>query len=922
MRPIKLTISAFGPYAGLTVLDLDKLGENGLYLITGTTGAGKTSIFDAITYALYDKPSGETRDDSMLRSKYADPKTETFVELEFLYKGKRYRVRRNPSYFRPKQRGEGVTKQSAGATLTYPDGKILDNQKETVTKEIERIIGIDRNQFLQIAMIAQGDFLKLLLAKTEERKEIFRRIFKTEKFERIQKKIKEDTARLEGAFKSTRARLSTFAEGILFDEADGDSEEAERAQRGLLTTESTVDLLSHLIDKDENAKKALEADITVVSKELATVNEALIKALEYQKNVATLEQKRAELPEQRKKLADALHLLEAEKEKQPQLARLENDIATMEAELERYDAVDTLNAEIGKLKTQIKENEARTKAAHANVEAQEQSILDVKKKIEALEGIEARLERLNAEKTQIAAKKEALKTLAAELSEYSKHCLLLEKKQAEYERLYKVAQCRQNDYNQKNKAFLDEQAGILASTLKEATPCPVCGSLHHPSLAVTSDCAPSEAELNQAKEDYEQAQNVATQKSIECSTLNGKINTARQALQRQLSALFDDVSVETASERVNTAIEEAEATLDTLSADVLKAASQKKEKGTLKNELPEKEATLERLKVVLRDYETAITADQATEEERTRRLVETKRDLQFSSKKEARDAIARLTAAKDAMKAALERATVAFNESKEALASLEAAIGMLEEIVKVVCITDPANEQEKKRELEQKLTERQNAKETLVSRLNSNARTLDSIKATAAEAMRLETNYRWMSTLSETANGSLSGKEKIMLEAYIQMSYFDRILRRANIRLCQMTNGQYELIRRKDASDLRSQAGLDLDVLDHYNGTTRPVNTLSGGESFKASLSLALGLSDEIQSSSGGVQLDTMFVDEGFGSLDDDSLRLAISTLQELTEGNRLVGIISHVSELKDRIDKQIVVTKETTGGSSCKILV
>jgi len=923
MRPIKLTISAFGPYAGLTVLELDKLGENGLYLITGTTGAGKTSIFDAITYALYDKPSGEARDDSMLRSKYADAKTETFVELEFLYKGKCYRVRRSPSYLRPKQRGDGFTKQSASAVLTYPNGKVLDNQKEAVTKEIERIIGINRNQFLQIAMIAQGDFLKLLLSKTEERKAIFRQIFKTEKFERIQRKLKEDANRLEGSFKSTRARLLTYVGGIVCDESNTAAcEEVARAREGLLTTELTVALLKRLIAEDEDAQKALETEIERISGELASVNENVGKATEYQKNVTALEQKRKALSTKRESFEHAARALDAEKEKEPECERLEIGIAAIETELGRYDAADALASEITALCARIKENQTRAEVTRAAVEKQEAALADDKKKMEALDGIEAQLERTHAEQTRVTEKKEALEHLSRELSERSLLCQRLCEEQAEYERLSSVAQALQSVYNAKNKAFLDEQAGLLASTLTDGTPCPVCGSLHHPSLAIASACAPTEAELKKAKGDCELALEKANKKSIACGTLKGQIDKMTEALQRRLSELFEDDSLEAATNRVKDALTETKAALDRLSKEVKQVSEMQKAKEALKNELPAKEATLENLRSTCQECETAIATDTATKNEKERQRLETQKGLQFPDKKEAREALSSLQAKKSALKTALERATTAFAAEKEALAAHEATIATLEEVVKVVCKIDPVKEGEKKRALEEQLSTHRKAKEALVARLHSNVRTLEHIETTAAQAMQLEAHYRWMSTLSETANGGLSGKEKIMLETYIQMSYFDRILRRANIRLRQMTNGQYELIRRKDTTDLRSQAGLDLDVLDHYNGTTRPVNTLSGGESFKASLSLALGLSDEIQSSSGGVQLDTMFVDEGFGSLDDDSLRLAVATLQELTEGNRLVGIISHVGELKARIDKQILVSKEPLGGSSCQIIV
>ena len=296
MRPTKLTISAFGPYAGIIVLDLDKLGESGLYLVTGTTGAGKTSIFDAITYALYDQPSGNTRDDSMLRSKYADPATDTFVELEFLYNGKSYKVRRSPEYTRPKNRGEGMTKQLAKAELKYPDGHIVDKSKKEVTKAVEQIIGIDRNQFLQIAMIAQGDFLRLLLAKTEERKAIFRQIFKTQKFEKIQNALKEEAKQLQGKFSDSRNRLLTYAAGIVCDEGNPLYPNVKVAKEGTCTTEITVELIRKLIAEDETSQNELVSEMESLTKELAAVNENIGKAEEYKKNLESYERKQLEVP--------------------------------------------------------------------------------------------------------------------------------------------------------------------------------------------------------------------------------------------------------------------------------------------------------------------------------------------------------------------------------------------------------------------------------------------------------------------------------------------------------------------------------------------------------------------------------------------------------------------------------------------------
>ncbi len=921
MRPIKLTICAFGPYAGLSELNLDKLGESGLYLITGTTGAGKTSIFDAITYALYDRPSGDVRDDSMLRSKYADPSVETFVELEFVYKGKRYRVRRTPEYERPKARGTGMTRQSAKAELHYPDGRIVNKGKTEVTKAVEEIMGIDRNQFLQIAMIAQGDFLKLLLAKTDERKAIFRHIFKTQKFEKIQQKLKEEANQLKGQFSDARKSLLTYAAGIACNEGNPNCAEVASAKAGTLTTESTIELLKRLIAEDEEIQKQLEEDIDRVSKALATVNASIGKAEEYKKNVADFEEKKTALPQKEKTLADARIAFEEEQKKQPERDRIDKDIAALEAELPQYDTADTLTKEIGVLASKIETNQINLGKTQASIEKKDATIKETKEKIKALEGATVQKQKLEADKEKLNTQKGKLETLRDDLTDFSNLCNTLKTSREEYKKLFDSAKNALDDYNAKNKAFLDEQAGIIASTLKEGAPCPVCGSVHHPTLATMSASAPTEAELKKAKAVYDTAEQAAKEKSVACGTLKGQAETFSATLEKQISELLGDCTVEDASKRMEDSLSALKTALGALSDQIKEETDKIREKETLAGELPAQETALDNLRTALHGYTQSVAADTATKAEKENQLSEMKKSLHFPNKQAACTELDALKEKKNTFKEAFQKASDHFSESKEALAALEAELATLKGVVATVCEIDLETETQKKNELDVKTLAYQKVKEASVSRLDANTRCLESIAATAAEARKLEAHYQWMNTLAETANGGLGGKEKIMLETYVQMSYFDRILRRANVRLRKMTNGQYDLIRRKDGTDFRSQAGLDLDVIDHYNGTSRPVNTLSGGESFKASLSLALGLSDEIQSSSGGVQLDSMFVDEGFGSLDDNSLRLAILTLQELTEGNRLVGIISHVGELKTRIDKQIVVTKESAGGSSCRIV-
>ena len=922
MRPIKLTISAFGPYADLTVLDLDKLGENGLYLITGTTGAGKTSIFDAITYALYGEPSGSVRDDSMLRSKYASPATDTFVELTFIYNCKTYTVRRNPEYERPKTRGEGMTKQLAKAELHYPDGRIVDKSKKEVTKAVTEIMGIDRDQFLQIAMIAQGDFLKLLLAKTEDRKAIFRQIFKTQKFEKIQYKLKEEARQLYGQFADARKSLLTYAKGIECDSENLHYSEAELVKAGVLSTEQTIDLLKVLIKKDTGDQKQLEIDSSKISKELATVNANIGKAEEYAKNVKTFEQKQLELPKKAGAFDEAKKALDEEKKKQPECDQLDKDIASLEAELSQYDTVDTLEKDITVLTTNIETAKTKQTETQTSLDKKNAEIKDSREKIKTLSDAEAKKEKLEGEKSKLNDQQAKLEALQAALGDYDELCSEFKSKQAEYVSLAETAQEALDKYNAQNKAFLDEQAGILAKDLAEGAPCPVCGSAHHPNLATMSENAPTEAELKKSKKAYEDAQKKAEKKSVECGTLKGQAEASETSIKKQIAELIGTCEITNAGNQIDAKLADIRTSLLSLIDQITAESGRIQEREKLEKALPTLETEIETLGDDLKKYAETVTSNVATKKEKESQLQTLRKELQFASKAEANQKLQSLNAKKTELKKAFDDANAAFNNADKALSELKGELSALEEVVKQVCQIDLDAEKQKRDDLNTKAEAYKKISEALASRLASNKCCLENIEKTAEESQKLEAHYKWVNTLAETANGGLSGKEKIMLETYIQMNYFDRILVRANRRLQKMTNGQYDLIRRQDTTDLKSQAGLDLDVIDHYNGTMRPVNSLSGGESFKASLALALGLSDEIQSSAGGVRLDTMFVDEGFGSLDDDSLRLAIATLQELTDGNRLVGIISHVGELKTKIDKQIIVAKELAGGSSCTIIV
>ena len=454
--------------------------------------------------------------------------------------------------------------------------------------------------------------------------------------------------------------------------------------------------------------------------------------------------------------------------------------------------------------------------------------------------------------------------------------------------------------------------------MEEGRPCPVCGSPNHPLLAKKSSTAPSADQLKKAKRSANEAQKDAEEKSGKCASSKTKFEEQEKAIKAQIKELGLTAEIETADHAVITAINENNATVSSLKAALKEEDKRIKRKEKLDKELPKKNETLMDSEKVLYDLNTEITTLITEINTQNEHLEKSKNELVFDNKESAEKRINELTETiKD-----LEETAGSVDSSDKKLGELKAAIAELEKQVSGNLNLDPDAEQKKKDILNNKQKDIESQLITISTRLKTNRNAEKNIKTKAGDLDSLEKQLTWMKALSDTANGTLNGKEKIMLETYIQMTFFDRIIAKANTRFMIMSGGQYELKRRKASENIRSQSGLDLDVIDHYNGTERSVNSLSGGESFKASLSLALGLSDEIQSSVGGIKLDTMFVDEGFGSLDEESIDQAMKALADLAGENRLVGIISHVGELKNRIDRQIVVTKDPCGKSKATIMI
>ena len=919
MKPVKLVLSAFGPYAAKTEIDLSLLGNSGIYLITGDTGAGKTTIFDAITFALYGEPSGTTRDTSMLRSKYAEAETNTYVELVFDYYGKEYQVVRNPEYQRPSKRGDGLTTQKAEATLTYPDGRLVTGSPR-VTTAIKELIGIDRNQFTQIAMIAQGDFLKLLIAKTEDRQKIFRQIFQTKNYETLQYRLKSEAAGLKGQYDRLNESVKQYIDGIACAKDDVLEMDLQKAKGGNLATAETVDMLQKLIAQDKEKQKVENGKLGEVDNQISEIDKTLGKAEQEIKARKDLNRVNGEL----EVIAGALPQLKAAfdetSSKQPEIDALTGQVAKDKDGLARYDELEqAAKAHEAKSKELLAKN-MLTGELITREHSEKKKQADLQAEFGGLKN--ATTDKLNLQVQEAAAKErdKKIKEIKKLLLEEAAFKVAFESAQADYLRKSKNAADALALHTNLNKAFLDAQAGLLAQNLFEGEPCPVCGSLEHPSPAPVADTVPTEKDIQAAKDAADTAQKGSEKASGEAGKAKAEYESKSVEIRNDAIALFENVP-DDLPRFLEAELVVLQENLFGLATKIKGEQQREARKDEIEKLLPTFAEILDKLTKDKVENERVVASTEAEIKALDATLEKLRKTLPFSSKAEAEQSIDVLDKKRADMQKAIVDTKTAYDIQNGKSLELKASVKTLNEQLKESKEVDAEKLDAVKAELLARKAELTHASAEISLRLAKNSYADERIKERIQEIAVVEGRWIWLKSLSDTANGQLAGKDKIMLETYVQSSYFERIIRRANIRLMVMSSGQYELKRCPDASNQRSQSGLELNVIDHYNATERSVKSLSGGESFMASLSLALGLSDEIQSSSGGIRLDTMFVDEGFGSLDEETLNQALKVLNGLAESNLLVGIISHVAELKERIDKQLIVKKDKSGGSRVSIV-
>ena len=1058
MRPMTLMLTAFGAYAGSQTVDFEAAGAGGLFLVTGDTGAGKTTLFDGVCYALFGKLTGRVRSEKMIRSDYADDTLETSAQLTFSHRGQVWRIWRRPAQTRRKKRGEGTREITADALLERLEGETaipVAEGKEKVDAAVEELLGIQVDQFRQIAMIAQNQFAELLNKSGRDRSAILRQVFATDRCDALQTRLKEMASASRAETEKQVDSLRQYLAGLRLPETEEGQmplpEAAELAE--LLADEGCVwrsarvlELAEHICQMDESELAGLDEQIAGLDetiKQSAGLLQSAREAARRQQQLAELEKRLAEQraaePEQlaaqarlkqwetaarlapvwdgseKARLAaqQADRLYEQASDRLAQLnaqgprwaqareqlnadqqtaARLTVQLERQAEALQQYDRLEQAKAEQMACEQELERLQTAQQQA-GTLEEQQAAALE---KTQALaDSLPAALAAAQTAQKELERWQQARKTLAEVRRQMQELVKLQKQEQAARQTLQQANDAldgAQQAYISADQLYRRDQAGLLARELTPGQPCPVCGSVHHPSPARGVTGAPDKEQLEAlatAMETARTAYNDALQTSSTLTAQAGSareqyIRLARQALAeleqelpppedvKALSRLVLDwdgrldqllEQAEALGQQRQAAVEAAGAAVNQLAGgrEALEAtrrqrselreqqanATARRDSATqraaeLQAALPqasraEAEATLSALEQQQKQLDESIRKTQQALEEYQQLLAaaESLQKERQNTRKQAADearqaaghweqALAESGMAADAFAAVrhteeeIDRLRTELEQARRARQETEALYHQLSEQQKSApvpgCI--PGQLEQALEEQEQRRKALNDARTRITGRLNANRSTMADVRTAGQRLEKAQKRQQLIQQLDATANGKLSGglgKQKF--EQYVLATYFADAVEAANQRLFAMTGGRYQL-ECHQMTAAETQAALDLDVLDNYTGKLRSVGSLSGGETFQAALALALGLSDVIQNYAGGVELDVLFVDEGFGTLDAESLEQAVATLHSLVQGRRMVGIISHVPELKSRIENQLVVTK-TPGGST-----
>ncbi len=922
MKPITLTMSAFGPYAGVETVDFTGLAE-GIFLITGPTGAGKTTIFDGIKLALYGDASGSSRQAKTMRSDHAAPDAETYVELIFDYQGERYRAWQRPAQTRQKKRGEGTTEMPADACLeNLTQNRTVAQKVREVAEAVESLIGITAEQFSQIVMIAQGEFAEVLNADTKNRIEIFRRIFGTEVYERVQSNLKSQASLLAESLQDAKRDITSAIGRIRVVQASGQYERFSALR--MMPDQSTyaehyLQILADLIAEDTSAKENAEEQSAALAARISVLDEKLGRAsllAEAQKKLTAAQKW---VTEHADSIAQAqVHFETLSDEAHSSMrTRRAVQINELTASLPRYDEYDRQVAEHAALKARIDTLAKNKQEAQGALNALKKELETLTSELNGLTQVEVECARLEQKKDVLdarAAKLEEIKRAAKELlcaeQAYRSDCERIQRVQHEADAAY-------TRYSTAQKAYYAEQAGLLATTLEENIPCPVCGSVLHPQPATLSSEFVDKEQLDR----FEAANKTAQDMLAEAKRAASAAKALRDERKKYTAAIAEKVLGAMRFEQIDDAVLDAYRVYEddrSLYAERSRTVQAEiKRRDALKERYSADEIKLPVLEGKVTDTETSLEESRLACAGLEAQVAAAAQALAYEDKSDALCVLKKLEEQQRTDKEELETAGERAKKASENLSKAEAVISENESILKGAEIEDIEDLRVAKSagEAEQKCL--RESQQTTATRLEVNTDQAKIISDLLEQMGDTERHYNEINELAQIASGDRAGIfGKLAFETYVQGVYLDWVLVAANKRLQTMSEGRYELVRKKSMENKKSVTGLEIDVHDWHTGKDRSVKTLSGGETFLSSLALALGFSDVIQNNAGGIQLDAMFIDEGFGTLDDESREQALRILEQLAHDERMIGIISHVDELKDRIERKIVVAKAENGSS------
>lgn len=923
MKPLKLTMSAFGSYAGKNVIDFTGQ-QQGIFLITGDTGAGKTTIFDAITYALYNQTSGGERNGNMMRSQYAQQETETYVELEFLYRGQTYRVRRNPDYKITKTLKNGKIREQKvphSVELTLPDGTVFPEKKNATDAKIIEILGLTADQFSQIVMIAQGDFLKLLYTKSDERKMIFSKLFRTDIYWKIQENLRRKSMEMDEriqendhAFEQEKSRIILLPE----------SEELPLDELVERLRERLKDAL-----KEQNLRRANVEELNKKITKYEEINKLFVSLEKIRQTGKELEARQAESKERRQQIENALKADKVLVAEQQNLRQQQEVEQSAQAIAKMTETLANNQEMFETLKTQQQEAEAKQKREAA----------DIQKKMLALEQSFPSYEALQNARSEEQQAKKVWEDLGktSEESFHKKKAGIAALKEQQKQQEQVVEQTKKNweqtslsasesakHYEHMYEAFLKEQAGILAENLSAGCPCPVCGSTVHPDPAKLSDHAVTELEVEQAKKTRAAAEEKRDMAYAAFEAEKTEKQKLAQAVEKEEA---DFVLAQTIAKQQRKEAEQNYVSLQKIAEQIREKlvypslAEAKKQYAAMQKALEAAEQEIERKRQKVSELAEAMNTlkgQKLAEEEnqKTAKKLAAKTEKEYAKLLEKSGFVSEetyhLAILPERSRSKLEREE---KEYESQCLRQQSEQKLLEKQVSGKTYTDTTELNEQLKAEKQALKEAEKTYMELHTAYENDRSVLQNCAVYLEKGKKLESEDQVIKSLSKTANGRLSGSAKIDFETYIQRQYFKQIIHEANKRLLTMSNHQFILKLKEEANTGRkTNEGLDLSVYSLVTDSERDVKTLSGGESFLAALAMALGLSDIVERSAGAIHPDMMFIDEGFGSLDAQSRQQAIEVLAELAGDSRMVGIISHVTELKEQIDRKLVVSRTDKG--------